>query len=158
MRSDYDTQSGYQASQIQAGWDVYGSDGKEIGDVAEVGPNYFVVEKGFLLTKELYIPMSAVASISEDRVELSVTSDAIEDQDWSQPPADDAHVGGYAGSEYIAEDQGAGTATGYGTDTDLGTRDEGTLERREERLQVDKRQTQTGEVRVGKDVVEEQQS
>ncbi len=42
--------------QIQNGWDVYGSDGDKIGDVGNLGPNYVLVMKGFLFTKDIYIP------------------------------------------------------------------------------------------------------
>jgi uncharacterized protein (TIGR02271 family) len=144
-----DRTMGADLSQIQQGWDVYGSDGQEIGDVAEVGPNYIVVEKGFLLPKDLYIPVSAIRSVSSDRVELSVPKDAVEDQNWDAAP--EATVTDDTTTEYRDRD--------YATvDTGATERDEGTLERREERLQVDKQQVQTGEVRVGKDVVEEQQS
>jgi uncharacterized protein (TIGR02271 family) len=132
--------------QIQRGWDVYGSDGNEIGDVAEVGPSYIVVEKGFLFPKDLYIPLSAISSVSEDRIELTVTKDAVEDQNWD--------------AEHF---EGATTSAGANLEGDgdyaAATQPEGgTLERREERLRVDTQPVQTGEVRIGKEVVEEEQS
>jgi CheY-like chemotaxis protein len=73
-------------SQIQPGWNVYSSDGQGIGYVAEVAVNYIVVEMALLLPKDLYVPASAIASVSSDRVELSIPKDAVEDQDWDSPP------------------------------------------------------------------------
>jgi CheY-like chemotaxis protein len=103
-------------SQIQPRWNVYSSDGQEIGDVAEVAVDCIVVEVGFLLPKDLYVPASAIASVSSDRVELSMPKDAVEDQDWGSPP-----------DEMITSDTylDPGLAS-------LG-RDDGTLARREER-------------------------
>ncbi len=37
--------------QIQAGWNVYGSDDAKVGDVAEVGAHYALVQKGWLFTR-----------------------------------------------------------------------------------------------------------
>jgi uncharacterized protein (TIGR02271 family) len=144
MRSD----TGIDLQRIQPGRDVYGSDGSEIGDVAEVGSNYIVVEKGFLFPKDIYIPASAITSVSEDRIELNVPKDAIEDQGWDAAPAESA-----AGT-----DDAAMGDRDYAADASAMEREEGTLERREERLRVDKQPVQTGEVRIGKEVVEEEQS
>ncbi|MDQ3881453.1 MAG: DUF2382 domain-containing protein [Chloroflexota bacterium] len=130
MQSGYDIRQG----EIQEGWDVYDSNGDEIGDVSEVGPNYIVVEKGWLFTSDVYIPTSAIASVAEDRIQLNVPKDAIDRQRWSMPPTSEG---------YASADDASDTAT---------------LERREERLNVGTQSAQTGEVRVGKQVVEEEQA
>jgi len=88
-------------TQIQHGWDVYGNDGDKIGDVSEVGPNYVLVTKGFLFTKDIYIPTTAVTGIEQGRVYLNIAKDQIDSMGWDAPPSDDA----YATSPY-------GTATG----------------------------------------------
>jgi uncharacterized protein (TIGR02271 family) len=129
------------AGQIESGWDVYGSDGEKIGDVADVGTDYFIVEKGFIFPTELYVPMSAVQSVERDRVDLSFTKDQIESQGWDRPPAT---MSGTTHDEAIS----GYTARGQGA----------TLERREEQLRVDKEPVRAGEVRVGKDVIEQEQS
>ena len=125
MSTDYEIQAG----QIETGWDVYDSNGDELGDVSDVGPNYIVVEKGWLFPTDIYIPTSAIASVAPDRVQLNLAKDAIENQGWSEPPQ---------------------AAAGYATDA--------TLERREERLDVGKQAVQTGEVRIAKEVVEQEES
>ena len=128
--------------QIQSGTTVYGSDGEKIGDVAEVANNYFVIEKGFIYTEDIFIPMSLVSRHrdGDDAIDLTISKDELESGDWSSPPT--AATGA----------TGATAATAAtGTDRDV-------LERREERLQVDKHTEKAGDVRVGKHVVEEEQS
>jgi uncharacterized protein (TIGR02271 family) len=145
------------ATQIQTGTSVYGSDGEKIGDVSGVADTYFIIEKGFLFTTDIFVPMSAVASADEDRVTLSMTADEVEDRDWSHEPTDDGHDR----SAYDAAGAGASGTTsedvhsGLGTSTDA---QDDVLERREERLMVDKDVEEAGRVSVGKHVVEEQQS
>ena len=132
--------------QIQTGTDVYGSDGEKIGSVAGVADNYFVIEKGFILTTDIYVPMSAVRDVEDDRVVLSMTKDEVENANWSNEPTDDGHD----------EDEhplhaDSSSEISDGTDHDV-------LERREERLTVDKEVEQAGEVHVGKHVVEDRQA
>lgn len=98
---------GTSLSGIQHGMDVYGSDGDKVGDVSEVGPNYVLVTKGFLFTKDIYIPTSAITGIEQDRVYLNVTKDQVNDMGWDQPPMGDM--------------SGTGTATGTGTAMGTGT-------------------------------------
>lgn len=142
MMGSRQTGTQYQASQIQTGWDVYGSDGEKVGDVADVGPDHFIVEKGFIFTTDIYIPMSAVRLIEHDRIELSMAKAEIEGKGWDRPP------------DAVAADADYDTAR-----ADYQTRGEtGTIERHEEQLNVEKEPVQTGEVRVEKDVVEQQQS
>jgi uncharacterized protein (TIGR02271 family) len=149
MGSETDFRSGYHG-QIQAGWTVYGSDGKKIGNVAagdsQAQARYFVLEKGMFFPTEHYIPFSAIDSIDDDEIRLNVTKDQIESNRWDQPPtaSDDDMDMGEAVTGY---QQRAGT-----------TPDGGTLERQEEHLRVDKQPVKTGEVRVGKRVVEEEQA
>ena len=138
-------------TQIETGTSVYGSDGEKIGDVAEVSNDYFVIEKGFIFTTDLYVPMSAIAGVDEDGVRLSMTKDQVESSDWSDAPVagttddtDDSYVAGSTDDTYV------------GTDTDLTDGDR--LERREERLTVDRTTDQAGSVRVGKHVEEDVQS
>jgi hypothetical protein len=76
------------ASQVNIGTDVYGSDDDKIGSVADIGPNYFIVEKGFLFTTDIYVPMTAIASATEDRIYLNVAKDQVDQQGWDEPPAE----------------------------------------------------------------------
>jgi len=80
----------WNAREIQAGWNVYGSDDAKVGDVAEVGPNYLLVQKGWLFTRDIYVPMSAIASIEEDNIRLNVTKDDVASMGWDTIPTEDA--------------------------------------------------------------------
>ncbi|HZG66885.1 MAG TPA: DUF2382 domain-containing protein [Herpetosiphonaceae bacterium] len=84
---------------IQQGRNVYGSDGDKVGDVAEVGTNYVLVQKGWLFTKDIYIPVSAISSADEDGVYLNIPKDQINSMDWDMAPMEDATTTTY-GSSY----------------------------------------------------------
>jgi len=71
---------------IELGTTVYGSAGQKVGDVAEIQSDYIVIETGFIFTKDLFIPMTAIASQDEDGVRLTMTKDEVENHDWSTPP------------------------------------------------------------------------
>src|SRR5215207_5199443 len=74
------------SSQIMTGDEVIGSDGDKVGTVAEVQPNYIVVEKGFFFPTDYYIPMSAVSSASNGQVTLNVAKDAALNSGWDTVP------------------------------------------------------------------------
>ena len=71
---------------IELGTTVYGSDGEKIGDVAEIQADYIVIEKGFIFTKDLFIPMTTIASQDADGIRLDMTKNEVEHRDWSTPP------------------------------------------------------------------------
>lgn len=121
------------ATPPQLGWDVFGSDGEKIGTIAALESNYFIIEKGFFFTEDVFVPMSAISHVEDDSVHLFMTKPQVEAEEWSAPPVEDI--------DYSAR----------ATDGD-------TLERREERLTVDKDTEQVGSVRVAKRVVEDTQS
>ena len=157
----------YQTTPLETGTTVYGSDGEKIGDIAEVQNNYFVIEKGFIFTTDIYIPTSAVAGQDDDGVRLSMTKDEIENGDWSNPPVGTDYESGsvgYAGQHTDADtSMNADTSMSggaYATDSVNGENgyDNDVIERREERLTVDKQAEQAGSVHVGKHVVEQEQS
>ena len=123
------------AQTLRTGMNVYGSDSEKIGDIAMVEANHFVIQKGWLFPEDVYVPHSAISRVDDDDVYLSLTKDQIEAEDWSAAPVGDVD---------------------YRADADVTDRD--VLERREERLTVDKDVEQVGRVRVGKKVVEDEQS
>ncbi len=171
-------------SSIRVGWDVYGSDGEKIGDVGDVESNYVMVTKGFLFTKDIYIPTSAITSIDQDRVYINVAKDQIDGMGWDQAPTGDA---GYSttgtttadtAATYTDEDSTSVQSATTTTDGDYVTQpsqdytttersasaqtsdgdDDIRVQRHEEELQAQTVERQAGEVRVSKDVVEEQQT
>jgi len=175
-------------SQIQHGWDVYGSDGDKIGDVSDVGPNYVMVTKGFLFTKDIYIPISAITGIENDRVYLNIAKDQVDSMGWDQAPTGDTGYDNAAygttdttttdTASYTDEDSTTVTTQASTTDTDyvaqpvqqtetqpvqqttsnVSDTDDIRVQRYEEELQAQKVAREAGEVRISKDVVEEQQT
>jgi uncharacterized protein (TIGR02271 family) len=118
---------------IQTGWNAYDAEGEKIGDVIEVGSNYVLVQKGWFMPQNVYIPLSSVTSIDEANANFSVdvTKDNVESRGWDSPPAD----------------------ANWDADT---TQESLTVPLREERVDAERYERDAGEVTVGKHVVEQQ--
>lgn len=67
---------------VQPGTDVYGSDGQKIGEIEDIRDGHLIVRKGFLFTRDLQVPFSAIAGHTEDRIDLSVTANQAGEEDW----------------------------------------------------------------------------
>jgi uncharacterized protein (TIGR02271 family) len=180
MSSTYD--------QIQAGWSAHGRDGDKIGEIEEIGQNYLLVTKGLIFPKDLYIPMTNVQSVdaSEGQVVLDVDKSQVDDMGWDQPPeatggsswaegstsdvqtTTDTGTADYAttGAAYASNETSyASTDASYGTtEQTSGTYDtqaQGDTLRvpvHEEQLRAERTSDQSGEVRVDRNVVEEERS
>jgi uncharacterized protein (TIGR02271 family) len=118
---------------IQTGWNAYDAEGEKIGDVVEVGSNHVLVQKGWFMPQNVYIPLSSVTSIDEANASFSVdvTKDNVESRGWDSPPAD------------------------ANWDADA-TQESVTVPLREERVDAERYERDAGEVTVGKHVVEQQ--
>jgi uncharacterized protein (TIGR02271 family) len=139
-------------TEIAYGWDVVGSDGEKIGDVAAIQPHYISVEKGFLFKTDIFVPTSAIASVENKKVYLNISKDQIENQDWDrEPEMTDRHreVADY-NEQVRTADMDAGVAREAG--------DRMHIPLSEEHLDVTKRDVERGQVRVHKDVVEHEES
>lgn len=95
------------ASEIGIGADVYGADGDKIGSVEDVGSDYFLVEKGFLFTTDVYVPLSAVTNITDEGIYLNVRKDDVDQQGWTRPPAEARDARTSAFSETNVDDEGS---------------------------------------------------
>jgi uncharacterized protein (TIGR02271 family) len=89
---------------LLTGKDVYSAEGDKVGTIkgdyqpsgdfaAGVGRHYFLLDPGLLRDwfggyDEVYLPESAIAAVTDDRVDLSLTKDRIKGQDWTTRPAD----------------------------------------------------------------------
>jgi len=120
----------WNAREIQAGWNVYGSDDAKVGDVAEVGPNYLLVQKGWLFTRDIYVPMSAIASVQEDNIRLNVTKDDVASMGWDTIPTEDAATYGTSSIGSMTDRTTASTTTDRNytaaVQDDMATRSAGT--------------------------------
>lgn len=72
---------------------VYASDNIDIGHVAEVYEDSFLIHKGFFFPKDRYIPYSAIASIANDKVQLTMTADESKEMEWEKRPDYEDHPG-----------------------------------------------------------------
>jgi len=74
---------------IEAGMEVFGTDGEKIGDVFQALPGWFVVTKGVVVPTDHYIPLAAVDRIdAEGAIVLAVTKDEALEQGWGTDPAE----------------------------------------------------------------------
>jgi uncharacterized protein (TIGR02271 family) len=132
-------------TEIAYGWEVVGSDGDKIGDVAAIQPHYISVEKGFLFKTDIFIPTSAISSVQDEKVYLNVSKSQIEGQGWEREPEMTDHH-----REVAAYNEQLRTSD---VDREVGDRMHIALS--EEQLNVTKRETERGSVHAHKEVIEE---
>src|SRR3954468_15137556 len=157
------------ASSVQPGWTVYDQNGDKVGDVADVGPGYVLIQKGLIFTKDIYVPMNQVRNLDEDRqlVYINVASGDVDSMGWDQPPAPTSTEGITQGaSSWDTTTSGSATTGGSpaatprrasATPGGSPATDAERLRLHEETLQAQTRREQAGEVQVGKRVVEDRQ-
>jgi uncharacterized protein (TIGR02271 family) len=89
---------------VLTGKDVYSAEGDKVGSIkgvwhpsgafaAGVGRHYFLLDPGLVRDwfggyDEVYLPESAIALVTSERVDLNLTKDQIKGQDWTTRPAD----------------------------------------------------------------------
>ena len=156
---------------IQVGTSVYGRDNEKVGEIQEVGPNYLLVRKGWLFTRDLYIPRSAIADVQPDAVVLNVRKDEFNEADWTDiPPADEDYATSAtttadawetrqvadttAVDMEVAPAARADTRTAATQRTDVAAGEELTIPVVEEDVRIGTREVETGGVRVTKRVEE----
>jgi uncharacterized protein (TIGR02271 family) len=130
---------------IPVGATVYDVTGEKVGSVLEYNgaSAYLMVEKGWLFTKDFYVPLDLIERVDADGVYLAVSKADLNDSRYENPPAVSGAAPTLAGS----------VATTAGTDVaDI------SIPVREEELVVGTQQTEAGRVHIHKDVVTEQQT
>lgn len=103
-----------QLRRIGDGAAVIGSDGTQIGSVAEVHDDYVLVQAGTLLKHDLYVPVSSVSEVSADIVKLDVPAGEAEDRGWRFPPTAGLRRDGAIERTDEATDVTTMTGAGYG--------------------------------------------
>jgi hypothetical protein len=91
---------------VLTGKDVYSVDGEKVGSIAEVfhpsldmpaarGRHYFLLDPGLLKDwfagfDQVYLPESAIAEVTPDRVTLDLTAEQVKrsSKEWTREPAD----------------------------------------------------------------------
>jgi uncharacterized protein (TIGR02271 family) len=147
------------ASSVQPGWTVYDQNGDKVGDVADVGPGYLLIQKGLIFTKDIYVPMNQVRNLDEDRqlVYIDVASGDVDSMGWDQPPAATSAEGMTGGTSSWDTTTGGSATSGSTAASGSAATDAERLRLHEETLQAQTRRAQAGEVEVGKRVVEDRQ-
>ena len=72
---------------VQPGTEVYTSDGEKLGGVNAIEDGHLVISKGGWFSRDIRVPVSAVAAHTDTRIDLDVTSAEVSDQAWE--PAED---------------------------------------------------------------------
>jgi len=166
-RSNYEETNmgtGGYADRLVAGADVYGSDNEKIGTVADVGQNYFLVQKGWLFIKDLYLPTSAISRTDGQNVFLSLTKHEAEQMGRDELPNEGDNWYGTERTGYAATETGTtgrattGTAGTAGRTANYREGENVSVPIVEEQLKAGVRETEAGRARVVKDVREEQQT
>ena len=71
---------------------VYTSDDQELGHVAKVYEDSFLVHKGLFFPTDRYIPYSAIASVANDRIDLVLNTEDAKLKQWEKRPDYENHL------------------------------------------------------------------
>jgi uncharacterized protein (TIGR02271 family) len=146
--------------QFRAGDDVIAADGDKVGNLADIHGTYLVVEKGFFFPRDYYIPFNTVSNYdpADGKIYLSVAKDAALNSGWDQKP--DLAAEGYTDETTGAYATGTAATAREAWDTDRTAQvtDQDTIRVpvHEEDLVPTKTVRQAGQVRVDKNVIEEE--
>jgi uncharacterized protein (TIGR02271 family) len=149
----------FQRSQVMEGMTVRSSDGEKLGRVFALSDDAFHIEKGLFFPKDYLVRYADISDIRDGEIILMHGRDSLRRLSTEDRYGSTASLG-----TSTAATTGLGTATAA-TDLrasasttgawDARRTEETTIPVHKEELDVTKREVQTGEVRVHKDVVEE---
>jgi hypothetical protein len=73
--------------QIVDGMTVYATDGTKLGTLRNYNPQagFLDIQKGWLFTKDFYVPAGMVDTVAEDGITLKLTKDDLNDPRYSSP-------------------------------------------------------------------------
>jgi len=70
---------------------VYSSDDQNIGHIAKVYEDSFLVHKGYFFPTDRYIPYTAITSVANDRVNLAMNAEEAKLKEWEKRPDYEDH-------------------------------------------------------------------
>ena len=85
--------AGWTQANLHSHMHVYSADQQDIGHVAEIYEDSFLVHKGFFFPKDRYIPYSAIQNVENDRVTLTMNAAEAKDMEWEKRPDYEEHAG-----------------------------------------------------------------
>ena len=74
-------------SQIEPGTNVIGSCGHKIGEVMDVESEFLVVEEGFFICHDFYIPSTAISHVDKHGVHLNASKHDVKSAGWEREPS-----------------------------------------------------------------------
>lgn len=161
----------YQRSHIKEGMIVRSIDGEKLGKVFAIGDDSFQIEKGLFFPKDYLVRYAEVSDIRGDEIILTHGRESLQQLGANERYGTTTTAADTTGMPIGTPVSTASSTTGLGLGADtrgldsranLGTertatgREDITVPLHKEELDVLKRDTQAGEVRVRKDVVEEE--
>jgi Uncharacterized protein conserved in bacteria (DUF2171) len=72
---------------------VYSLNHEDLGHVAEVYEDSFLIYKGLLFHKDRYIPYNAISTVDKDHIELAMSTSEVRDKQWEKRPDYEDHLG-----------------------------------------------------------------
>ena len=72
--------------QIEQGTDVIGSCGHKIGEVMDVQDDYIVVEQGFFICHDLYVPKEAISGLDKHGLHITLSKQDMKSAGWESEP------------------------------------------------------------------------
>lgn len=142
----------FQRVDVKEGMAVRSMDGEKLGKVFAVQDGEFLIEKGLFFPKDYVCRYSEISDIRDGEIILMHGQEGLRRFSFDEDRGVLAGTGGTAGV-------GPGTVevpAAARAERPIAGRDDVTLELHKEELDVTKHERQTGEVRVRKDVVEEE--
>jgi uncharacterized protein (TIGR02271 family) len=163
----------YQRSHVKEGMTVRSIDGEKLGKVFAVQDGEFLIEKGLFFPKDYVCRYSEISDIRDGEIILLHGQEGLRSFSFGEDRGVMAGTGGTAGvgPGAVAAQTDMSTGLGLGADTAgltasasaagverpmVGRQDTVTVPVHKEELDVIKRERQAGEVRVRKDVVQEE--
>ncbi len=149
----------FERSQLKEGMTVRSSDGEKLGRVFSLGDGEFHIEKGFFFPKDYLVRYSDILDIRDGEIILLHGKQSLQrtsqDEKYETPPGTAAGLGTGTTATNLSPAASAVTAGGA---REGRASEEVAIPVHKEELEVSKRDVQAGEVRVHKEVVEEEQT
>lgn len=142
---------------IRAGMDVTGADGQLLGTVDRVEEQHVVVRGGSFIPGDVYVPVTAVASVEENQVTLNVPADTVLEQGWDRSPSI-VNPGDQAAPGAMETDAQPFEHRQDTQHTHINAEKELLIPVVEEELTATRREVERGSVGIHKEVVESRQS
>jgi hypothetical protein len=71
---------------IEVGTDVLCTGGNKLGEVVAIKDDYIVVEKGFFMPEDVFVPKSAISDLDEHALHLNVSKSEALHSGWDEDP------------------------------------------------------------------------